>query len=62
MLLEIDNQEREVLAALVREELDEIGPEIHHTWTSGYREELKTRKEVLDRLMERLAAPEPAGQ
>jgi len=60
MLLEIDDLQRDTLAALVRRELDELGPEIHHTRTRSYRKDLKDEREVLEHLLDRLATPEPA--
>ena len=62
MFLEIDDDQRDVLAAVIRRELDELGPEIHHTRTSSYREDLKARREMLAHLMDRLAVPQPVGR
>jgi hypothetical protein len=62
MQIEISPEERAVLAALVQEELNDIGPEIRHTQTTEYRDELKSRKDLLVRLLDRLAAPQPAGR
>jgi hypothetical protein len=62
MLLEIDDVQREMLAAVIRRELDELGPEIHHTRTRSYRRDLKDQKEILEHLLDRLGVPEPAGR
>lgn len=59
MLLEIDDDQRDVLAAVIRRELDELGPEIHHTSSSSYRADLKTRRETLNRLLGRLVPATP---
>jgi hypothetical protein len=59
MPLEVNTEESELLAALVRRELDELGPEIHHTRAKSYREDLKARRDLLVRLLERLSAPQP---
>lgn len=61
MLIEISADQRDVLAAVIRGELDEMGPEIHHTRTSGYRDELKLRKDLLEQVLDRLSIPEPVG-
>ncbi len=57
MLIELTAQEREVLETLVARELAELGPEIHHTRARDYREELKTRRRVLEDLLARLSRP-----
>lgn len=62
MLLEIDDDQRDVLAAVIRRELEDLGPEIHHTRTRSYRDDLKVRRETLVHLLDRLAVPVPAGQ
>jgi hypothetical protein len=59
MLLEIDDTQRELLAAVLRRELDELGPEIHHTQTASYRQDLKTQREILEHLLDRLGVHEP---
>ena len=59
MVLELSPEECGVLASLVQEELNDIGPEIRHTQTSEYRDDLKSRKELLVRLLNRLRAPQP---
>ena len=60
MTLELKPEEAALLAFLVQRELEELGPEIHHTRTSTYRQDLKERKNVLTGLLERLGAPQPA--
>lgn len=62
MLLEIDDDQRDVLAAVIHRELEDLGPEIHHTRTRSYRDDLKVRRETLVHLLDRLAVPVPAGQ
>ncbi len=62
MLIEIDADQREVLATLIQRELDDLGPEIHHTRTKSYREDLKVRKERLAQLLDRLAVAQPAAR
>ena len=60
MLLELTNQERDLLARLIQRELDELGPEIHHTVRRDYREDLKAERRQLTELMNRLTpAPQP---
>ncbi len=54
MVLELSLDERSILASLVQQELDELGPEIHHTRTSSFREELVERRHLLQGLLERL--------
>ncbi len=63
MHLEIDAAQRDRLLELINEALDEMGPEIHHTWTRSYKDELKTDRRELRRLREtlaQLAEPMPA--
>jgi hypothetical protein len=61
MTIELQTDEIELLASLVQRELSELGPEIHHTQTSSYRDDLKTRKDLLIRLLDRLSAAQPVG-
>lgn len=56
MTLDLTPQEWELLATLVKNELDQLPHEIHHTDSRQYREDLKARRQVLQRLLERLTA------
>ena len=62
MVLEIDDTQRDILATLVRRELDDLGPEIHHTRTRSYRKDLEAEREVLEHLLLRMGVPEAAGK
>jgi len=64
MLVDLTDQQRNLLLDLVNEALDEIGPEIHHTWTRSYKAELRDRRRELARVRGLLAAQagDPAGQ
>lgn len=55
MTIELSPEEVEVLQKLLEHEIDELNPEIRHTRTAGFREELKDYREVLRRLHERIA-------
>ncbi len=60
MILDLTKDELELLLFLVRRELDDLGPEIHHTWRREYREDLKAEKRVLSQLLDRLEhVPQP---
>ena len=52
MLVELSEEQRNLLLDLVNEALDEIGPEIHHTWTRAYKTELKDRRRELAHVRE----------
>jgi hypothetical protein len=54
MMLELTANERDILVSLVSRELAEIGPEIHHTRTREYREELKVQRQVMEQLLDHL--------
>ena len=56
MTLDLTPQEWELLATLVKNELDQLPHEIHHTDNRQYREDLKAQRQVLQRLLERLTA------
>jgi hypothetical protein len=56
MIIELTKEQVEELTRLVETALQEIGPEIHHTATRDYRDFLKARKQVLERLYEQLSA------
>jgi len=55
MQLELDQQERTLLLQLVDAALHEIGTEIRRTRTYDYKDDLKERRRLLQRLRGRLA-------
>lgn len=55
MALEIAARERELLLELVDREVEELGPEIHHTTRAGFRHELEEKRRSLVDLRDRLA-------
>ncbi len=57
MVVELTPEEREVLLALVEREIGDLGPEIHHTRTQTYREDLKAQQRTLRDLFQRLREP-----
>ena len=61
MIIELSEQERLALIDLVEHEIAELGPEIRHTDTRTYREDLKARKHAMRLLREHLEPfkPEP---
>ncbi len=59
MNIELTPEERDILGTLVSREVADLGPEIHHTRTRNYRDQLKRQKRVLERLLERLGLPAP---
>lgn len=54
MTLELSAEEREILKRLLEREISEVGPEMRHTQTSSFHDELKRYKEVLVSLAHRL--------
>ena len=54
MNLELNADEAEILREVVAQSVREIGPEIHHTRSRQYRDQLEQRRETLGRLLERL--------
>jgi ribosome recycling factor len=56
MLVELTEEEREALVRLVEREISDLGPEIRHTMTSSFRDDLKLQKRTLRRFLERLRA------
>jgi hypothetical protein len=58
MVIEVTPEEREVLLALVEREITELGPEIRHTRTQTYREDLKTQQRTLKDLSTHLREPQ----
>ena len=57
MVIELTPEEREVLLVLVEREMTDLGPEIHHTRTQTYREDLKAQQRALRDLFQRLREP-----
>lgn len=58
MKIELTADECRVLLELVDERIGELGPEIHHTRTPAYHDELKELRRKLKSLQERLAGAE----
>jgi truncated hemoglobin YjbI len=56
MVLEITSEQRDLLLQLVNQALDEIGPEIRHTFTRTYRDQLKHERTELLHLRDMLAS------
>ncbi len=55
MLTELTAEDMKILRDLVESRIEELGPEIHHCRTREYREDLKSLREKLRRLDERLS-------
>ena len=60
MIVELTNEERDILEALIAREISELGPEIRHTDQRTYRDDLKAERCALRHLLDRLQAPEYA--
>ncbi|MHC4236600.1 MAG: hypothetical protein ACYSUQ_15910 [Planctomycetota bacterium] len=54
MTIELTTEERDILVHLLDREISDLGPEVRRTRTSGYRDELKVRKQTLKELTGRL--------
>ncbi len=59
MTIDIPSEERDLLVAIVQREISDLGPEIRHTDTREYRDELKVEKQTLRHILEHLRAVEP---
>ena len=59
MYVDLNQQERDVLAQLVDSALREIGSEIRRTMTYDYKDDLKKHRETLRVLHDRLTADNP---
>ncbi len=57
MLVQLTPQQRDLLVSLVDEALEELGPEIHHTMTRTYKDNLKVQRRDLHALRDLLCAP-----
>lgn len=55
MMLEFSQRDAEILRSLIRERLEELGPEIHHTRTAEMKDELKDLRTELRSLLSRLS-------
>lgn len=60
MRIELTAAECDLLSDLVEQRISALGPEIHHTSTSRFREYLKDYRERLEVLLSRLRAEETA--
>ncbi len=54
MLVQLTSQQRDVLVQLLDDALDELGPEIHHTMTRTYKDDLKEQRRELHALRDLL--------
>ena len=59
--LELNDEQYRLLAELVESRIRELHPEIHHTRTYTYRDELKHELETLRALQEMLLETAPRG-
>jgi hypothetical protein len=60
MSIELSPEERDLLLQLVDSALREIGPEIRHTTTRDYRDDLKEQRRALRSLYQVLSGGPPA--
>ncbi len=58
--LDLNQDEREILTAILRNYLSDLRMEISHTDRMAFREQLKLRKQVLKKVLATLQAPETA--
>ena len=61
MLLELDRQEFEVVAGVLRRAMGDLREEIYKTDLSELEEQLKQRETILEAVMQRLAFAEASG-
>jgi hypothetical protein len=59
MTIELTDQERGVLVSMLEEAIREMGPEIRHTMTSTYKDDLREQRRVLQTLHDRLTGTSP---
>ena len=55
MTIELGSNEIDLVKELVKHRIEELGPEIHHTRTPEYHDDLKKLREKLRTLHERLS-------
>ncbi len=55
--LNVTNQEKEILADLLKSDLSDLRMEISHTDLREYREKLKTKKAVISKVLDNLEKP-----
>jgi len=60
MIVELTEEQRKALLKLVEREISDLGPEIRHTMTSSYRDELKAHKRAMRQLYEHLCVGQAA--
>jgi len=57
MMIELTDEEVETLRNLIEGRIRELGPEIHHTDSRGYRQALEQVRKTLSSIDERLTVP-----
>ncbi len=60
MLIDLNEEERNLLRMILAHEVSELGPEIRHTDRQDLRDELRAKKRLLRQLFDRLRAIESA--
>jgi hypothetical protein len=61
MMIELSQEDLAILKTLVKERINELGPEIRHTRTPDYHDDLKSLRATLRRLCENLEAKAAAS-
>ncbi len=56
MAIELNQQEKDLLTAILQKELEDIRSEFHHTQAFDYKENLKQREDSVRGLLDKLAA------
>lgn len=56
MAIELSEPEKDLLAAVLQKELEDIRSELHHTQVLDYKESLKRRESLVRALLEKLAS------
>ncbi|QDV90361.1 hypothetical protein RAS2_14400 [Phycisphaerae bacterium RAS2] len=54
MMIELNREDLAILKTLVKERINELGPEIRHTRTPAFHDDLKSLRATLRRLFEQL--------
>ena len=51
MVIELNTRQCEMIRRLVEREIDELGPEIHHTMTRDFKDELKQERHAYQEIL-----------
>lgn len=61
MLCDMTLREQEIIRNLLLQELEALGPEIHHTDNRGFRDDLREKRDAIRKLLQHVDSLQPTA-